>query len=279
MSPTLSPTLLRRCLDVASRAAVQTGKLLASRAGRPKDVRTKTSAIDLVTEVDKAAEGLLHRAIAKHFPDHGFQGEERTNTNPDAAYRWIVDPLDGTINFVHGAPMFAISIGLLHGREPVVGVIYDPIRRELFTAMKGGGARLNGRRMRVSGTDTMAASLLSTGFSLAFRRVPTEYLRWLVAFERGSHAVRRIGTTAISLAWLAAGRLDGFYERELAPWDFAGGTAIVREAGGRVTDFDGHPITVGTERSRLVASNGRIHDEMLAVLAPQTRSSRLSTSR
>ena len=263
----MSPHLLQNCLDVASRAAVRAGTLVASRAGRPKDVHTKSSAIDLVTEIDKASEALLHRAIRRRFPDHGFQGEERTNANPGAPFRWSVDPLDGTMNFVHGMPHFAISIGLLHHREPVVGVIYDPMRRELYTAITGGGARLNGRRIRVSRTHTMAASLLSTGFSLAFRRVPQRYLRWLIEFERGSHAVRRMGSTAMSLAYLACGRLDGFYERDLWPWDFAGGVVLVQEAGGRVTDFDGGRVRLGTTRSRVVASNGLIHDQMLAVLS------------
>jgi myo-inositol-1(or 4)-monophosphatase len=263
----MSTPLLETCVDVASRAAVSAGRLLASRAGRPKDVTTKSSAIDLVTEIDRASEALLHKAILRRFPDHGFQGEERTNTNPDAPYRWIVDPLDGTMNFVHGMPHFAISIGLLHRNVPVAGVIYDPMRQEMFSAWHGGGAQLNGRRIRVSGTNSMGGSLLSTGFSLAFRTVPKRYLNWLIAFERGSHAVRRMGSTAMSLAWLACGRLDGFYERDLWPWDFVGGLVLVKEAGGRTSGFDGGPVRIGAGRSRVVASNGHIHPSMLKVLA------------
>ena len=252
--------------------------MLAARAGRPRKVKTKSSAIDLVTEIDQASEAMLHRAISRRFPDHGFQGEERTNTNPQAPFRWIVDPLDGTMNFVHGLPHFAISIGLLHRNQPVVGVIYDPMRREMFTALQGGGARLNGRRIRVSATHTMASSLLSTGFSLAFRTIPQRYLRWLIAFERGSHAVRRHGSTAMSLAWVSCGRLDGFYERDLWPWDFVGGIVLVREAGGRVTGFDGGPPEIGAGRSRLVASNGAIHPEMLAVLSEKSTKRRPSSA-
>jgi len=257
---------LNACLDVAARVAQQAGRLQAKYAGRPKTIDTKRSAIDLVTEVDRASEKMIHRAIMARFPDHGFQGEEATRTNPDSPYRWIVDPLDGTTNFVHGMPMFGVSIGLRYHDELLVGVIYDPMRRELFTAMKGSGARLNGKRIRVSRTNSMATSLLSTGFSLAFRKTPQMYLEWLTRFEAATHAVRRMGSTAMSLAYLASGRQDGFYEKDLWPWDIAAGILLVREAGGRVTDFDGVEARVGTEQSRLVASNGLIHGDMLKIL-------------
>ena len=260
------PSPLADYLDVATRAARTAGRLLASRAGRPRTVQTKRSAIDLVTEVDRASERMIGDAILRRFPDHGFQGEEQSLRNPEAPYRWIVDPLDGTTNFVHGMPFFGISIGLVHRDELLVGLVHDPIRRELFTAMRGHGAFLNGTRIHVSRTHTMATSLLSTGFSSAFRDHPDAFLEWLRRFESASHAVRRLGSTALCLAYVASGRQDGFYERDLSPWDTAGGILLVREAGGRVTDFHGRSRGLLEPNAQLVASNGRIHREMLATI-------------
>jgi len=255
---------LRSCLDVAARAARQAGTLLAAHAGRPRRVRTKRSVIDLVTEIDRASERLLHQAIQRRFPEHGFRGEERTRTHPDAPSQWIVDPLDGTTNFVHGVPAFAISIALAHHGQLLIGVIYDPMRNEMFTAMKGSGAWLNGARIRVSRTRDLKTSLLATGFSPKFRENPKPYLRWFEAFQLRCHAVRRTGSTSLSLAYVACGRQDGFYEQDLWPWDIAAGLLLVREAGGRVTDFHGHPVRL--ESGQVVASNGRIHTAMLKLL-------------
>jgi len=173
------------------------------------------------------------------------------------------------MNFVHGLPFFGVSIGLEARGTLIAGVIYDPMRRELFTASAGGGAFLNGRRISVSSTRRLARSLLSTGFSSAFRASSRAYLRWFRRFEASSHAVRRMGSTALSLAYVAAGRLDGFYERDLWPWDVAAGILLVREAGGAVSNFQGRPVVLGD--GRLVASNGRIHGEMLRVLRRTVR--------
>ena len=251
---------------VAVRAARTAGTLLAKHAGRPRTVSTKSSDIDLVTEIDTASEAILHRAFRRAFPDHGFQGEERTRYHPSAAYQWLVDPLDGTINFVHGVPSFAISIGLLYHGRIVVGVVHDPMRDETFTAVKGDGARLNGARMHVSPIRRVAKSLLSTGFSPKFRDNPAPYLRWFQAFQSRCHAVRRVGSSALSLAYVACGRQEGFYEQDLWPWDIAAGILLVKEAGGRVTDFRGRPVRRLSD-GQLVASNGRVHREMLRLLA------------
>ena len=259
-----SATNLLRAVEVASRAAKHAGVLQAKYAGKPRRVDTKRSAIDLVTEVDRASERIIHRAVAAAFPDHGFRGEERTRTNPEAPYQWIVDPLDGTTNFVHGVPCFAVSIGLLHHGRPVAGVIYDPMRRELFTAVKGRGAQLNGRRIHVSKARTLEDSLMSTGFSLRFREQPQPSLDQFEAFQLRCHAVRRAGSTAISLAYIAAGRQDGFYEHDLWPWDIAAGLVLVTEAGGRISDFRGGPVSL--ERCQLVASNALIHAAILSTL-------------
>ncbi|MBI3088486.1 MAG: inositol monophosphatase [Candidatus Omnitrophica bacterium] len=259
-----NPSLIR-CRDAAIQAAHRAGRLLAARRGRPKTVRTKRSDIDLVTEIDRASERLIYEALRRRFPGVGFQGEERIRTNPEAPFRWCVDPVDGTTNFVHGVPVFAISIALLHQDRPVVGVVYDPVQRETFAAVRGRGAWLNGRRMHVSRIRRMRRGLLSTGFSENFRHHPAPYLRWFQAFQSRCHAVRRMGCTSLSLAYVACGRQDGFYEQDLWPWDIAAGIVLVEEASGRVTDFRGRPVCL--EDGRVVASNRLIHAEMLACLS------------
>ena len=256
----------RKFLTVADTAARQTGPMLVKYAGRPKSVLTKRSAIDLVTEIDKAAETRLRRAILSAFPDHGIFGEEHARINPDSPYQWIIDPIDGTTNFVHGVPYFAISIGLALRGTLIAGLVYDPTRPEMFSAVKGGGAKLNGRRISVSPAKRLEDSLLSTGFPSDFRKDPSKYLGWFRAFQDQCHAVRRTGSTALSLAYVACGRQDGFYETNLWPWDIAAGILLVEEAGGRVTDFTGRPAVVGTGRSELVASNRHIHRSILALL-------------
>lgn len=277
----------------AARAALAAGALLAKHVGKPKTVHTKRSAIDLVTEIDRASERLIRTMLHRAYPRIGFFGEESGHHQKEAFYRWIVDPLDGTNNFVHGLPLFGVSIGLEHrgtipppgggrpsrpgsrsdpasglppgGGTMLVGVIYDPMRRELFIALKGGGAFLNGRRIRVSSTTRVSHSLLSTGFSSNFLTHAQPYLRWFQAFQRRSHGVRRLGSTVFSLASIAAGRMEGFYERDLWPWDVAAGILLVTEAGGRASNFEGHPPAL--DDGRLVASNGHIHRALLRILA------------
>ncbi len=254
---------LDRYLRAASDAALHAGALLARHIGRPKSVRTKRSAIDLVTEIDRRSERLIQERLRAAAPAFGFLGEERGEHDAGAESRWIVDPLDGTNNFVHGMPIFGVSIALEQRGRMILGVIYDPMRRELFTAVRGRGARLNGRPIRVSKTRRLAMSLLSTGFSSKFLASDEPYLSWFRAAQRGSHGVRRLGSTVISLAAIAAGRMEGFYERDLWPWDIAAGMLLVQEAGGRVTDFDGTLPTLTA--GRLIATNGRIHEALLAL--------------
>ena len=265
----MSRRALQRYAAAASRAALSAGALLAKHIGRPKTVATKRSAIDLVTEIDRASERIIQTMLRAAAPTFGFLGEERGHTLPDAQTRWIVDPLDGTNNFVHGLPIFGVSIGLEHRGTMVVGVIYDPMRRELFTAVKGGGAFLNGKRIRVSPMRQLSRSLLATGFSSSFLTRDEPYMSWFKALQRASHGVRRIGSTVYCLAAVAAGRLEGFYERDLWPWDIAAGMLLVEEAGGRITNVDGRPVTL--ERGNLVASNRRIHRDLLRTLAAASR--------
>jgi myo-inositol-1(or 4)-monophosphatase len=253
-------------LKTATRAALDAGALLVRHVGRPRRVQTKRSAIDLVTELDTACELLIYHQLHRAFPDHGFYGEEHPALRSAAPSRWIVDPIDGTNNFVHGFPFFGISIGLEHHGAIVVGVIYDPMRRELFTAVRNGGAHCNGRRIRVSTTRRLAQSLLATGFSSRFRTRREPYRRWFEAFQCQSHGVRRMGSTVLCLAAVAAGRLEGFYERDLWPWDMAAGVLLVQEAGGQSTDLLGGPVDL--MRGQLVASNGHIHAQMLRVIRP-----------
>lgn len=259
------PSSLDRMVRVAIQAARQAGTVLTAHVGKPLHVETKRSAVDLVTNIDRASEALIARRLLGAFPDHGFQGEEHPLRHGTAPYRWIVDPLDGTTNFVHGVPLFGVSIGLLHRERLQAGVIYDPSRRELFVAVRGRGAFLNGKRLRVTSTRRLAQSLLSTGFSTTFRAHAMRYLRWFRTFESSSHAVRRIGSTVLSLAYVAAGRLDGFYEQGLWPWDMAAGLLLVEEAGGRLSDFHGRPPHLS--EGELVASNGHIHRAMLDILS------------
>lgn len=257
------PSLLR-CARTAASAAREAGTLIARFAGRPSSVSTKRSAKDLVTEVDRASERMIHRILHRAFPTFGFLGEEHGRDREASAYRWIVDPVDGTINFVHGMPFFCISIGLEHAGALVAGVIYDPLRQHLFSGTRGHGAFLNGKRLRVSRHRVLGDSLLSTGFSSKFRTTPQPYLRWFQTLEARTHAVRRLGSTALCLAYVAAGWLDGFYERDLWPWDIAAGLLLVEEAGGRVSDFENNPVSLTA--GRVVASNGRIHEAMLQAL-------------
>lgn len=249
----------------AVRAARAAGELLAQHAGTSPHFETKRHAADLVTAIDRAAEGRIRRILQAAFPSFGFVGEEQGQRCPDAPSRWIVDPLDGTTNFVHGMPFFGVSIGLEQRGRLLAGVIYDPLRRELFVGVRGRGAFLNGKRLSVSGTRTVAHSLLSTGFSWRFRAQPRTYLQWFRRLESSCHAVRRMGSTALSLAYVAAGRFDGFYERDLWPWDMAAGLLLVEEAGGRVTNLAGGRVVLS--EGQLLATNGHIHRHLVSVLA------------
>ncbi len=222
--------------------------------------------VNLVTEYDRRAEEIIVTALRDQFPDHHIYAEEQGDAEPgDSPFNWLVDPLDGTTNFVHGFPVFAVSMGLMHQGHGLVGVIYDPTRDELFTAAAGRGARLNGTPIRVSPTAELDQALLATGFAYDRRTAADNNVAHLARFIRRCQGIRRAGAASLDLAYVACGRLDGYWEMGLFPWDVAAGTLLVREAGGRVTDFIGGDDDHPTGR-RIVASNGRIHDQMLAVL-------------
>jgi myo-inositol-1(or 4)-monophosphatase len=226
--------------------------------------------VDVVTVADRTAEELIRTRLGETFPDHGVYGEEGTRHGMDSEYRWYVDPLDGTTNFAHGFPQFCVSMGLEHrpaGLKPeedgtlVAGVIYDPLRDELFCAEKGLGATLNGKPMRVSAITTLAESLLATGFP-SRKRHASPNIHFYQEFTLRSHGVRRAGSAALDLAYVAAGRMEAFWEFNLNPWDTAAGVLILQEAGGIVTDFKGGPFQLHGRET--LASNGLVHPALLA---------------
>ena len=229
--------------------------------------------VDIVTVADRTAEKLIRERLAVLFPEHGVFGEEGTRERLSGEFRWYVDPLDGTTNFAHGIPHFCVSLGLEQrkpGLKPeedgvlVAGVIYDPNRDELFVAERGRGAWLNGKRIHVSRTPELAESLVATGFP-SRKRHASPNIHFYQEFTLRSHGVRRAGSAALDLAYVACGRMDGFWEFNLNPWDTAAGLLLVEEAGGRITDFSGGPWRLDSRE--ILASNGLIHDELLGLFA------------
>lgn len=227
----------------------------------------KKGAIDLVTQIDRDVEGMFRALIAGRFPGHAVLAEEFEalgDRQNEAEYCWVFDPVDGTTNYAHGLPIFCCACSLERNRQPIVAAIYDPSRRELFTAEKGSGAWLNGAPMRVSSAATLIDSLLCTGFPYTMD-TEREYLLGLFAdFMRQVRAVRRLGSAAIDLAYVAAGRFDGFWEVRLNPWDASAGALLIEEAGGRVSNLAGGPFD--SRLGEVVASNGAIHEQMVETI-------------
>lgn len=254
-------------LDVAVEAAREAGALLLADYDRPKKISYKEE-VDLVTESDKRSEAVVVARLRNHFPHHAIVAEEGGEQDIDgtagARYRWHVDPLDGTTNFAHAYPCFAVSIGLLEDGEPLVGVVFNPISAELFTSVRGEGAYLNQKRIYVSPVETLSKGLVATGFPVHKVRTSTN-IRYYWEFTVRSHGVRRDGSAALDLCSVACGRFDGFWEFGLKSWDTAAGVLLVQEAGGRVTDLSGRPYRPGDRE--ILASNGRIHAEMQQVAA------------
>ncbi|MBM4127507.1 MAG: inositol monophosphatase [Nitrospira sp.] len=252
--------LLETAID-AGRAA---GKLLLEYARSGFRVRYKNP-INLVTDADHAAEQLIISHIRARFPMHRFLAEEQGRVEPSPSpYLWVIDPLDGTTNFAHGYPAYCVSIGLEYQGRCILGVVVDPSRDELFTATEGSGAQLNGQSISVSETSILDASLLVTGFAYDIRETARNNLDHFAKFALKAQGLRRTGSAALDLCYVAAGRFDGFWEVRLSPWDMAAGSVIVRQANGRLTDFSGAELSIYGQE--LVASNGHIHQAMLAVL-------------
>lgn len=252
-----------RYLAVACDAARAAGRLLKEHVGGTREISYKGE-IDLVTEMDRLSERTIVLALREAFPGHGILAEEEARIENGSGYLWIVDPLDGTTNYAHGYPNFAVSIGLEREGALAAGVVYDPLRDELFTAVAGGGAHLNGRPIRVSANDALIRSLLATGFPYDRARSSENNLNYFNALIMAAQEVRRSGSAALDLCSVAAGRLDGYWELKLKPWDVAAGALIVLEAGGTVSDLSG--VRFGIHDREIVASNGRVHGQMLEVM-------------
>ncbi len=252
-------------LQVALDAALEAGKFLRMNVGKVKHVERKQGQeTNLVTEIDKKAEELIIRKIRNRFGNHHFLGEESGGNQSTSDYKWIIDPLDGTTNFTHGLPIYCVSIGLEFQGELILGAVYDPNYDELFSAEKGKGAFLNGRRIRVSTISKLIDSLLVTGFPYDVRTKADSLLRHFNNFLMETQAVRRLGSAALDLCYVACARFDGFWEAALNPWDIAAGVLIIEEAGGTYTDLRGFPSSIYNKE--LLVSNGIIHDQMVDVL-------------
>jgi myo-inositol-1(or 4)-monophosphatase len=253
--------LLNFAIDVARDA----GGVLVQRLGSAKI--TNKGDIDLVTEADLASEDLIIERIRSYYPQHAILAEESGETmlvgGKRSEWKWIIDPLDGTTNYAHGYPCFCVSVALEHNGTLEIGVIYDPVRDEMFAAERGNGATLNGRRIRVSEVEELKDAMLCTGFPYNVRERP-DFTRDFANFTMAAQAVRRDGSAAIDLAYVACGRFDGFWEDGLSPWDIAAGMVLIEEARGKVTNFDNEPLSIYTKK--VLATNGLVHDAMRRVL-------------
>jgi myo-inositol-1(or 4)-monophosphatase len=263
MAGFLTQKYLAESLNFVVRMVHRVGDGVARRSRRGLRVSFKGE-IDLVTQFDRDAQEKIVSALIREYPDHGILSEEGISVYPEESIRWIVDPLDGTTNFAHGLPIWAISVGLEVDDNVVLGVVYDPNRSETFTAVKNCGARLNGKKISVSKTRKLDRSLLVTGFPYDIRRSKRNNLRQFGEFAVRARAVRRLGSAALDLCYTACGRFDGYWELKLSPWDQAAGSLIVREAGGKITDFRGKAFNIYGDE--VLATNGLIHRQMMNVL-------------
>jgi len=250
-------------LDAALEVAREAGEILSRDYARAGEVRFK-GVVNLVTETDLASQALIFKRLSARFPEHEFLGEEGLRVLGGSEYRWVFDPLDGTTNFAHRFPVFCVSLALERRGELVCGVVHNPISGETFRAERGGGAFLGERPIRISPTDDLDRALVATGFPYDIRETRANMTRH-DAFLLRTQGVRRCGSAAIDLCYVACGRFDGFWEMKLSPWDTAAGAVILREAGGRITDFQGRPVDI--YKPEVCASNGLIHEAMLAVIA------------
>jgi myo-inositol-1(or 4)-monophosphatase len=256
---------VKEILDLAIGIACDVGALQRERFHEPREIDTKSSVIDLVTDVDRASDKLAVDRITAARPQDQILAEETGTHGGNSGWRWIIDPLDGTTNYAHGFPHYSVSIGVEHQGVREVGVIYDPMKDELFTAMRGCGASLNAKPIAVSKTTALEQSLLATGFGYDVHNSKDDNIEHFARFLKHARAVRRAGSAALDLAYVACGRFDGFWELSLHLWDVAAGLLLIEEAGGCCTDLIGGPVPASGDRC--VASNGHVHQLMLDVLA------------
>jgi myo-inositol-1(or 4)-monophosphatase len=262
--------MMQNYLDIAKTIAIQAGAILLEKYEKPLVHYTKSSSIDIVTEADRETEAYISAELLRCFPEHHLMGEEGGGQGVpanEAKYHWIVDPLDGTVNFANHIPHFCVSIALCTPkREPLVGVIYEPTRKDLYTAIKGEGAFLNGQKLQVTQTDNLLQSVVGSGFAYDKHSNPNNNTAQWTAFMMQVRDLRRMGSAALDLAYVAAGSFDGYWERNLKPWDVSAGVLLVQEAGGMVSDYRGGTSPQWGDDGQYVASNGKIHQAMLDVL-------------
>jgi len=256
---------MQQRFKIASELALDVGTLLLDMRFCDLKTRTKSSTCDLVTEADYRSQTLITNTIESNFPEDSILSEEAFSKQGKSEWQWIIDPLDGTTNYAHGMPVYCVSIAAYKDGEPMIGVIYDPNRRELFEAKRGECACLNDKSSYVSKISSLQVSMLATGFPYdKARDLKDNNVNHFIAFLLNTHAVRRLGSAALDLCYVAAGRLDGYWELKLKPWDMAAGILMVMEAGGMVTGFNNEPFDL--YNSHIVASNGLIHQEMLSTI-------------
>lgn len=256
--------LATELLDIAKEAALKAGEIHLKYFGKKKQISHKINEFDLVTNADKEAEEAILETIKQKYPDHNIIAEESDTINNNSDFQWVIDPLDGTTNYAHNFPQFCVSIALLYKGDYSIGVVYDAAKKELFHAVKGQGAFLNDEQIHVSSIKTVAESLLATGFPYIRTSREANNLDYFETFTYKAQAIRRPGSAALDMCYVACGRFDGFWELKLAPWDTAAGTCIVREAGGLVTNFFENSFDIHTKN--IIASNPHIYEEMSQIL-------------
>ena len=254
---------LAPCKQIAIAAAYKAAEVLRSRFGNISRIRKK-DAVEIVTEADTESEQEIISTICGRFPEHSILGEESGLKEGNSEFRWVIDPLDGTVNFAHQVPIFCTSIALTYRDDIVLGVILNPVDGELYTALRGQGAQLNGRPIRVSKTTAVSESLLVTGFPYHIREIYEPIMTRYGNCLKTSQAVRRLGSAALDLCYVACGRFEGFWEQCLKPWDTAAGALIASEAGATVTTFSNQPYQLGDQE--ILVTNGHVHKEMLGLL-------------
>lgn len=268
----LDQELLARAEAKAIELAREAGTLIKDRLYDERDVTMK-GRVDLVTDADQAAERIIAGGLTSSFPDHRLIAEEGARGNDTSPYGWVIDPIDGTTNYAHRLPQFAVSIALEYLGDPVLGVVYDPMRDELFRARIGGGAFVNDRPIHVSDTNELIASLLASGFSYNIEERALSYALWM-DINNQAQGLRRAGAAALDICYVAAGRLDGYFERPVNAWDIGAGAIIVLEAGGRLSSLEGEAF--GLYDRTITATNGRIHDQLVDAIRT-TISQKVST--
>jgi len=258
---------MEKMRDTIRTAALKAGEILMRHYGRIESIETKSADIDLVTIADRESEEAVISIIREAFPDHAILAEESGGGGGNAGYQWVIDPLDGTTNYAHSFPAFCVSIGVMKENRPVLASVFNPYYNEYFHAERGKGAFLNDRRIHASAVSDLSRALLVTGFAYDRRDKADHLMRRYRDFMMCCHDVRRVGAAALDLCSVACGRLDGYWEENLKPWDTAAGWLILEEAGGRVTDFSGGEFRI--EKKQLLATNSLIHDEMIKILSGQ----------